>query len=63
MTLLSEYLAELQKRIERERDALARGSARTVDEYTKACGVIRGLEMAGSLLKDLVERKPIEERD
>ncbi len=63
MTLLSEYLAELQKRIERERDALARGSAKTFDEYTRSCGIIRGLEMAGTILKELVERKPSEERN
>jgi hypothetical protein len=63
MRLLSEYVAEVQKRVEREKDSLARGSAETYEEYARACGVIAGLNQAVQLLYDLVETKPAEERN
>lgn len=63
MRLLSEYVAEVQKRIDREKDALSRGAARSYDEYAKVCGTIAGLGLAVTILKDLFEKTPTEERD
>jgi hypothetical protein len=63
MRLLSEYVAEVQKRIDREKDSLARGSVKSYDEYAKACGTIHGLNMAVAILKELFEQTPVEERD
>lgn len=63
MKLLSDYVAEVQKRIDREKDALARGSATSYDEYARTCGVITGLGLAVNILKDLFQSTPIEERN
>jgi len=63
MRLLSEYVAEVQKRIDREKDSLARGAAKSYDEYARACGTIHGLGLAVTILKDLFEQTPMEERD
>lgn len=63
MKLLSDYVSEVQKRIDREKDALARGSATSFDEYARKCGVINGLGLAINILKDLFQSTPIEERD
>jgi hypothetical protein len=63
MRLLSEYTAEVQKRIDREKDSLARGSAKSYEEYAKTCGTIAGLQAAVQILYDLVEPKPSEERN
>jgi hypothetical protein len=63
MKLLSEYVAEVQKRIDREKEFLARGSATSFDEYARKCGVISGLGQAVEILKDLFQSKPSEERD
>jgi hypothetical protein len=63
MRLLSEYAAEVQKRIDREKDALARGAAKSYDDYARACGTIHGLGLAVTILKDLFEQTPVEERD
>lgn len=63
MRLLSEYVAEVQKRIDREKDALSRGAAKSYDEYARACGTIHGLGLAVTILKDLFEKTPTEERD
>ena len=63
MRLLSEYVAEVQKRIDREKDSLARGSVKSYDEYAKACGTIHGLNIAVTILKELFEQTPVEERD
>ena len=63
MKLLSEYIAEVQKRIDREKDSLARGSATSYDEYARICGVINGLGLAVNILKDLFKSTPPEERN
>ena len=63
MRLLSDYVAEVQKRIDREKDALSRGAAKSYDEYARACGTIHGLGLAVTILKDLFEKTPTEERD
>lgn len=63
MRLLSEYVAEVQKRIDREKDALSRGAAKSYDEYAKACGTIHGLGLAVTILKDLFDKTPSEGRD
>ena len=63
MRLLSEYVAEVQKRADREKESLSRGSAKSYDEYAKIVGVINGLGLAITILKDLFEKTPMEERD
>jgi hypothetical protein len=63
MRLLSEYVAEVQKRIDREKDSLAKGGAESYDQYKKVCGTIHGLGLAVTILKDLFEKTPTEERD
>lgn len=63
MRLLSEYVAEVQKRIDREKDFLAKGGAESYDHYKKVCGTIHGLGLAVTILKDLFEKTPTEERD
>lgn len=62
MILLSEYQGEVRKRIEHESAALARGAARTFDEYQKLVGRIQGLGLALDILKETVAPKPKEER-
>lgn len=62
MRLLSDYVAEVQKRVDREKDSLSRGAAKSYDEYTRTCGVIHGLNAAVAILKDLFEKTPTEER-
>lgn len=62
MRLLSEYVAEVQTRIDREKDSLSRGAAKSYDEYTRACGIIHGLNTSVALLKELFEKTPTEER-
>jgi hypothetical protein len=63
MRLLSEYVAEVQRRVDREKDSLARGAAKSYEEYARACGTIHGLGLAVTILKDLFEQTPVEERD
>jgi hypothetical protein len=63
MRLLSEYVAEVQKRVEREKDSLARGAAKSYDDYARICGTISGLQTAVTILKELFEQTPMEERD
>jgi hypothetical protein len=62
MILLSEYQAEVRKRSEAEVASLARGAARTYDEYQKIIGRIQGLALALDILKEVVAPKPKEER-
>ena len=53
-------LAHVQKEIDRVRqeqiEFLAAGRADKFDEYQKICGVIRGLNLADSIINDLVQR-------
>ena len=63
MTLLSDYVAEVQKRIDSEKESLARGSAKSYEEYARICGRIHGLGLAVSILKDLFQTTPSEERN
>ena len=53
-------LALVQKEIEKYRQEqvayLAASRADTFDEYKKVCGVIRGLNLADSIINDLVQR-------
>jgi hypothetical protein len=63
MRLLSEYVAEVNKRVEREKDSLARGSAKSFEEYARTCGTIAGLNAAVQILYDLVQSTPSEERN
>ena len=53
-------LAHVQKEIDKTRqeqiEFLAAGRADRFDEYQKICGVIRGLNLADSIINDLVQR-------
>lgn len=62
MLLLTEYVSEVQTRIEALKDSLANGSAQSFEEYTKRVGTIGGLKQAISILENLVKTKPREER-
>lgn len=59
---MNEYrvLAVVQTEIEKLRQEqvafLAASRADTYDEYKKVCGVIRGLNLADSIINDLVQR-------
>lgn len=59
---MSDYraLAIVQGEIEKARQEqiafLAAGRADTLDEYKKVCGVIRGLDLADSIINDLVQK-------
>ena len=59
---MSDYrlLAHVQSEIERLRQEqvayIAASRADTYDEYKKICGVIRGLNLADSVINDLVQR-------
>ena len=62
MLLLTEYVAEVQARIDVLKDGLASGSAQSFEDYTKRVGTIGGLKQAISILEDLAKHKPKEER-
>ena len=53
-------LAHVQQKIEELRQEqvafVAASRADTYDEYKKICGVIRGLNLADSIINDLVQR-------
>lgn len=53
-------LAVVQKELAKLRDEqiafIAASRADTFDEYKKICGVIRGLNLADSIINDLVQR-------
>ena len=53
-------LALVQQEIEKLRQEqvafVAASRAETYDEYKKVCGVIRGLNLADSIVNDLVQR-------
>ena len=53
-------LAVVQKELAKLRDEqiafIAASRADTYDEYKKICGVIRGLNLADSIINDLVQR-------
>jgi hypothetical protein len=59
---MSDYrlLAHVQSEIEKLRQEqvayIAASRADTYDEYKKICGVIRGLNLADSIINDLVQR-------
>ena len=47
---------EVRKLTEENIEFLAAARAGTFDEYTKICGVIRGLSLADSIINDLVHK-------
>ena len=53
-------LAHVQKEIDKTRqeqiEFLSAARAESYDEYQKICGVIRGLNLADSIINDLVQR-------
>ena len=53
-------LAHIQREIEKLRQEqvafIAASRADTYDEYKKICGVIRGLNLADSIINDLVQK-------
>jgi hypothetical protein len=60
--LLSEFVAELTSRVEREKETLASGAAKTYEEYARKVGQIAGLRAAVAVLYDMVVKLPKEER-
>lgn len=63
MKLLSDYAAEVQKRISEEKEALSRGAATSYEEYARRCGKIAGMALALDILKDVFKTTPPEERN
>ena len=47
---------ELGKLTQENVEFLAAARAKTFDEYTKICGVIRGLYLADAFINDLVQK-------
>ena len=47
---------EIEKMVQEQVAFLAASRADTYDEYKKVCGVIRGLNLADSIINDLVQR-------
>lgn len=54
--LLAVVQAEIEKLRQEQVAFLAASRADTYDEYKKVCGVIRGLNLADSIINDLVQR-------
>ena len=55
-----QLLSYIQKEIDKMRQEqiafVAASRAETFDEYKKICGVIRGLDLADSIINDLVQK-------
>ena len=54
--VLGHLLREIEKLKESNNTHLSGGGAKTFDEYRHVCGIIRGLNHAETLIKDLVQR-------
>lgn len=55
-TLLSVTVKEIDKLQTNHKAFLNEGGAKSYDEYRHVCGIIRGLTLAESIIKDLVQR-------
>ena len=53
---LAHVQKEIEKMVQEQTAFLAASRADTYDEYKKVCGVIRGLNLADSIINDLVQR-------
>ena len=53
---LAHVQKEIEKMVQEQTAFLAASRADTYDEYEKICGVIRGLNLADSIINDLVQR-------
>ena len=53
---LAHVQKEIEKIIQEQTAFLAASRADSFDEYKKVCGVIRGLNLADSIINDLVQR-------
>ena len=60
--LLSEYMAAVQARVDREAKPIAHGEAKSFEDYKHRTGIIKGLQLATAILEDLIKSKPAEER-
>lgn len=54
--LLSYVLSEIEKMRQEQVAFVAANRADNIEEYRKICGVIRGLNLAESIITDLVQR-------
>ena len=54
--LLAHVQSEIEKLRQEQAAYIAASRADTYDEYKKICGVIRGLNLADSVINDLVQR-------
>jgi len=57
MDLVEAVCNELDKTIEAKSNSLARGCAKSFEEYQNLCGVIRGLESAKQTINDLANKR------
>lgn len=62
MLLLSEYVAAVEARVQRETHSLATGSAQSYEDYRGRVGFIKGLNQAVQILQEIVQKTPMEER-
>ena len=53
---LAHVQKEIDKMVQEQVAFLAASRADSYDEYKKVCGVIRGLNLADSIINDLVQR-------
>ena len=54
--VLGHLLREIEKLKENNNTHLCGGGAKTFDEYRHVCGIIRGLNHAETIVRDLVQR-------
>ncbi len=54
--IATHLLREIDKLKETQNTHLSGGGAKTFDEYRHVCGIIRGLNHAETLVRDLVQR-------
>lgn len=62
MLLLSEYVAAVEARVQRETHSLASGAASSFEDYRGRIGFIKGLNSAVQILQEILNKKPMEER-
>lgn len=56
MTPYELLLSQIDEEVSTTKEALARGSVKTYDEYQKLCGVIKGLRIASIFIEDLKQK-------
>lgn len=62
MILLSEFVAELKARIERDANSLVGGSATSFEDYRHRVGILKGYAESIKVLEEMVKTTAKEER-